>query len=90
MRVMKVSSSRPIVPNARLATAYSRPGEAAAPAARAISDSASVLSIPDAELTPRVKARSGVLWKRSGRFAESLNKAVGGLRISNNAPIRMR
>lgn len=49
MRVMKVSSSRPIVPNARLATAYSRPGEAAAPAARAISDSASVLSIPDAD-----------------------------------------
>ena len=52
---MKVSSSRPIVPNTRLAAAYSRPGEAAAPAARVISDSASILGIPDAELTPKVQ-----------------------------------
>lgn len=52
---MKVSSSRPVVPNTKLATAYARTGEATAPAARSISDTTSVLDIPDAELTPKVQ-----------------------------------
>lgn len=52
---MKVPSLRPIVSNARLATAYSWPGETTASAVRAISVSASILGIPDAELTPKVQ-----------------------------------
>jgi hypothetical protein len=72
VRVMKVSSSRPIVPNARLVKAYSRPGEAAAPASRAISDSASVLRIPDAELTPRVKGAIQRLMEEVGSLRREL------------------
>ena len=52
---MKGPSLRPIVSNARLATAYPWPGETAASAVRAISVSASILGIPDAELTPKVQ-----------------------------------
>ncbi|MBK19384.1 MAG: GGDEF domain-containing protein [Rhodospirillaceae bacterium] len=52
---MKVSSSRPIVPNARLTAAYARSDESATPSARSISDTTNVLGIPDAELTPKVQ-----------------------------------
>jgi len=54
---MKIGDSRPTTPVARTAARYAQIGEAtAATPARSIADTASVLGIPDAELTAKVRA----------------------------------
>jgi diguanylate cyclase (GGDEF)-like protein len=53
---MKIGDSKPASPVARSVARYAQTGEAASSAARPIADSASVLGIPDAELTEKVRA----------------------------------
>ena len=53
---MKITDSKPTTPIARTAAQYARVGEATAAAPRPIADTASVLGIPDAELTEKVRA----------------------------------
>lgn len=53
---MKIGDSKSGAPVGRVTTAYTRTAEAVAPnAPRAVADSASVLGIPDQELTPKVR-----------------------------------
>ncbi|MEX2454783.1 MAG: GGDEF domain-containing protein [Rhodospirillaceae bacterium] len=54
---MKIGDSKPSTPVARSVAQYTRAGAASArPGARPVSDTASVLGIPDAELTEKVRA----------------------------------
>jgi len=54
---MKIGDSKPTTPVARSVAQYAKVGGATArPAARPISDTSSVLGIPDAELTEKVRA----------------------------------
>ena len=54
---MKISDTKPTAPVARSIARYAKVGEATAqPAARPVSDTTSVLGIPDAELTEKVRA----------------------------------
>jgi diguanylate cyclase (GGDEF)-like protein len=54
---MKIGDSKPTIPVARSAARYAQVGEAtAASQSRSITDTASILGIPDAELTPKVRS----------------------------------
>ena len=54
---MKIGDSKPTTPVARSAARYAQVGEAtAASQSRSITDTASILGIPDAELTPKVRS----------------------------------